>query len=350
MVPVASSTFSGTITVTTTSSDRFTVIAFGISGANTSSPFDSNSGANPTAFGTSNAPSVTQSTSNSNDMLIDGLAVSQTPGAVNSFPTGFTNIANVLTAGSLSEAEGSSDYDQVSSTTSGDAISYDLSSSSNDWAMLADAIVGTSSSCASGPLVDGTNSNECDASTSCTLSVSTSHTNDVIYVSITDSTGGNILSSISDSAGLAWTQRQTISSSGNYDIYTYYAIATSTLSSDTITVNSNPGFHSTTNLRLMEIGAAGANTASPFDPHLTTAPTATGTNAAPSVTFTTTNADDLIIGTVADASHTITAGASGIRPCSAARPRTPHFSTSSSPPPDPRPLASRPPGALLGER
>jgi hypothetical protein len=136
---IASSTFSNTITVQTTASDRFTVIAYGISGANTASPFDSNANANPTASGTSNAPSVTQSTSNANDMLITGLAVTQTPGTVSTFPSGYTNVADVQTAGSGSQAEGVSDY-VVSSTQSNAAVSYSLSSSSNSWAMLADAI------------------------------------------------------------------------------------------------------------------------------------------------------------------------------------------------------------------
>ncbi len=137
---ITSSTFSNTITVTTTGSFRFTVIAFGISGANTASPFDPNAGANPTASGASSTPSVTQSTSNANDILITGLAVSQTPGTVTTFPTGYTNIANVATGGSGSQARGVSDYDVVSAIRSSSAVSYVLSSSTNSWAMLGDAI------------------------------------------------------------------------------------------------------------------------------------------------------------------------------------------------------------------
>ncbi|MGH9918420.1 MAG: hypothetical protein ACRD6W_06070, partial [Nitrososphaerales archaeon] len=244
-------------------------------------------------------------------MLITGLVVTQNPGTINTFPSGYTNVANPFTGGGRSQAEGSSDYNVVSTTSNGSTVSYALSTSST-WAMLGDAVQATSSSCLSGISADGTSSNECDSSTSCSTTLSTGYSDDVIFVSVTDSFGTNDLTSLSDSAGLTWTLRQSLTGSSNYDIYTYYAIAQSSLSSDSITAQFNGGSHgSAPNDRIMAIGISGANTASPFDPNLGTAPTHTGTNAAPTVTFTTTNAKDLIIGTVADTSDTITAGASG---------------------------------------
>ena len=304
-----SSTFSNTITVQTSGTFRFTVIAFGVSGANTGSPFDANGSANPTASGISNSPSVTQSTSNANDMILTGLAVSQTPGTVNTFPSGFTNTADVLTAGTTSQAEGVSDYDIVSATRSSSATSYALSSSTNSWVMLADAIqqgTGCSSSAIS---VDGSNDNECDTASSCAVSITTTHTNDLVYMSVSDSAGGLSVSSVSDTAGLSWNLRQSIISGGNgYDIWTYYAVSANVLNSDSVTVNLSGG---SGNMRMAVIGAAGVNLSAPFDPNLSTAPTNTGTTATPTVTFTTTNANDLIIGTTKDSTSTLTAGAAG---------------------------------------
>jgi len=305
---IASSTFSNTITVNTSGTFRFTVVAFGISGANTSSPFDANAGANPTASGTSNAPSVTQSTSNANDMLIAGLAVSQNPGTINTYPTGYTNVADVFTGGGGSQAEGSSDYNVVTATTSAASVSYALSSSSNSWVMLADAFQAASASCASGLGIDGSNSNECDGATSCTLSLTTSNSNDVIYASVSDSAGGNILTSFTDSAGLTWHQRQLVNNNGNsIDVYTYYAIASSPVSSDTITWQNS----ASANMRGMVIGVSGANLAAPFDPNLSTAPSASGSSSTMSVTVTTTNANDIIIGAGKSNGGTVTSGASG---------------------------------------
>ena len=161
----------------------------------------------------------------------------------------------------------------------------------------------------SGIAVDNSADNECDGANSCSVSLTTSGTNEVIFFSITDSAGGLSVTSVTDGAGLTWHARQSQVSSGNEDVFTYYAIAVNALSSDSITANlsgnANP------NIRLMVLGVSGANTASPFDPNLGTAPTNSATSNTATITFSTTNANDLIIGTTKSSNQIINSGAGG---------------------------------------
>lgn len=94
---IASSPLSAaSITVTLSAAAKFTLVAFGISGANTASPFDPNVSIPASADGNSATPSTTITTSNSNDFIIGALAaqgtVTATPGS------GFTVIATPSTS------------------------------------------------------------------------------------------------------------------------------------------------------------------------------------------------------------------------------------------------------------
>ncbi len=158
--------------------------------------------------------------------------------------------------------------------------------------------------------------NDCSGANSCSLSVTTTKPNELIYVSFSNSGGGNSLTSFSDTAGLSWHQRG-YAGSGSLDEYTYYAVSPAILSSDSITVQaSNSG-----NLRFIALGVIGANLSTPFDTHAGIP--ATGYNGASqpaTVTFTTSNANDLIVAgekTGANAPSTGAAGYTFVNCCAA---------------------------------
>jgi hypothetical protein len=152
---VASSTLSSTqITVTLTGgTTRITITAFGVSGANTSCPFDPNTSGFSSATGNSVTPSVMISTSTANDVIL-GLVGTWIPSG-NSPPSftpggGFSLIINpyVASTSGFSNVEGGSEYNVVSSTQTNLAVSATLGTSSQ-WAMLADSIEMAGATCQS---------------------------------------------------------------------------------------------------------------------------------------------------------------------------------------------------------
>ena len=291
----------------TGSVDDASIVAFGVSGANTSTPWDTNVALPALATSTASAiPTVTGvSTSNANDLILgfEG-AYSATNSNSENNGAGFTLIGTQRNNGGSYSSQASAEDEIVSTTQS--SISVAFSASNSNWVMLGDAIQQAAPACLSGLAIDNSNSNECDGASSCTVTLTTANGNDLVYLMVSDSGGGNSLTSLSDNAGLTFKLRASVTA-GSYDIYTYYAVAPTVLSSDTITAQ----FSASANLRFVGLAIEGANTVSPFDPNLSTVPTATGTNAAPTVTFTTTNAKDLVLGTTKGATSPITAGASG---------------------------------------
>jgi hypothetical protein len=122
------------------SSYNTVAIAFGISGANTLSPFDSNSGLPRTRTGTSGTPTVTGvSTSNANDIII-GLVGYRNNATGETAAAGYTLIASQTYGTGSSQQWGAAEYKIVSSTQSSVSVSWGVNLSSNDWAMIADAI------------------------------------------------------------------------------------------------------------------------------------------------------------------------------------------------------------------
>jgi hypothetical protein len=117
--------------------------------------------------------------------------------------------------------------------------------------------------------IDGTASNYNTGGSSVALSLTTTNAADVIIVFVTylkGSSGGNV--TISDTAGLTWTLRTSVSqsygSSGLENIISeFYAVTTSVLTNDTITVSGSSG----NNFFAEAFGINGANTSSPFDPN-----------------------------------------------------------------------------------
>ncbi len=156
------------------------------------------------------------------------------------------------------------------------------------------------------------NGSNANGSTNFTIApvLTTSDADDVIYLTVTIYGTGpsnfttSISVSISDSAGLTWTKRATAgNASGTTSTtvqFAYYAIASSALSSDTITISVTVSSSAITNTAgygsAVVFGVNGANTTSPFDPNSSVPATATGTGTAPTVNISTTNSSDLIIG------------------------------------------------------
>jgi hypothetical protein len=132
-----------------------------------------------------------------------------------------------------------------------------------------------------------------------TSGISTNNPNDVIYAcAYTESTG--LTYSISDSSGLSsWTARGTVTNSNGGEMECWYAVSTGTLSNDVITVNVQTGTNSH-GLNVEVFSVSGANTASPFDPHLSSAVSAFAASSGTSstVSITTTNSHDLIVGMI----------------------------------------------------
>jgi hypothetical protein len=138
---VASSTLSSeTITVTFSASAYATGEIFGISGANTASPFDSNPGLPKTATGNSGtAASITGlSTSDANDVIIAGYGA---PGGADSVTAGSSY--TMIYHGHNPQNFGS-EYQIVSSTQSGATVGF--TGNTNYWAGIADAVTASTSS------------------------------------------------------------------------------------------------------------------------------------------------------------------------------------------------------------
>jgi hypothetical protein len=140
--------------------------------------------------------------------------------------------------------------------------------------------------------------------TSGSLSLTTTYSEDVIYVAV--SSAGNPTVSISDGDSLTWTQRSlsTVGTAG--EVATFYAISTSPLSADKITVYVS----STESVALMALGISGANTASPFDPGPSVPAKASGTSGNPAVSISTTYGSELVINSAfVGGNPAVTAGA-----------------------------------------
>ena len=126
--------------------DDASLVAFGVSGANTTSPWDANAALPAAATGNpSTTPTVSGvSTSNPNDMILgfqgNGnnagvVAVSETAGS------GFTLIRDVTNNGAANADDASAEYETVSTAQSGISVGFGTAMGTNNyWMIIADAI------------------------------------------------------------------------------------------------------------------------------------------------------------------------------------------------------------------
>jgi hypothetical protein len=131
-----------------------------------------------------------------------------------------------------------------------------------------------------------------------TLGFSTTQSPDVIIALVSISSNTSVSPTISDTYGLTWTNR-TVNGAGHYyatfgaALYEYYAIANTPLSGDEVTVT----IPLQKSITVRVFGISGANTASPFDPGITASTASSGGLGNPqSRPFTTTYANDMILG------------------------------------------------------
>ncbi len=157
------------------------------------------------------------------------------------------------------------------------------------------------------PSVDGENSSRAPSTTSVSTMLTTSNSNDLVYVAclIKPTTNSATVSSASvSSSGLTYTKRASVEEDANPgDIlyaYTFYAVSMGTLSSQSIkcSVTLSSG---SANMVVFVWGISGADTSSPFDsnsgnPDSWTCYSDTVTTALNCLSFTTKNPNDMIIG------------------------------------------------------
>ena len=171
--------------------------------------------------------------------------------------------------------------------------------------------------------IDGSVSIGCGHNTnSCSASLTTSHSNDIIIVYTTESLDlqPSCTFSVSDQAGLAWTLRA--SAAGRTDYYytttprdqlaEFWAKSPNPLTLDTIT-ESISGCASTQYggeyNGFQAFGVSGANYNNPFDPNASLPGTANNYSNTPAVTLSTSNPNDMIISIAQQSSYgTLTPG------------------------------------------
>jgi hypothetical protein len=126
------------------STTTFTIIAFGINGANTASPFDANSALPAKSTGSGTTQSVAVSTSNPNDYLIGAIAIKPVSGnAPNpTAGTGFTSIQS----NNQGSVGGAAESKSVTDVQSGASVSFSTRTTSVTWAMIGDAVKGLGTS------------------------------------------------------------------------------------------------------------------------------------------------------------------------------------------------------------
>jgi hypothetical protein len=126
------------------------------------------------------------------------------------------------------------------------------------------------------------------------VTLTTTNTNDIIYVFVTLRDNGPTLSSVT-ATGLTFSFRGSIDNAGNVFSYAYYAIANTALSSATITATLSGG---STRITITAFGISGASAGCPFDPNINGFASATGDSTTPSATISTSTSNDIILGLV----------------------------------------------------
>jgi flagellin-like protein len=114
------------------------LVVFGISGANTGSPFDSNVAVPASATGTGTAATVSISTSNANDFIIGAVGSDTQPPPADTAGTGFTLIQTITQPNTPITA--SSEYNIVAAKQTNLAVPFTLGAGATTWEMIADAI------------------------------------------------------------------------------------------------------------------------------------------------------------------------------------------------------------------
>jgi hypothetical protein len=252
------------VTTADTGETWYGVVAFAVSGANAADPFVA-------GFPISQANLKCASPCNTGVSAPAGSFVFQVGGdtgsKVQTAGAGMTLIQATRT-GQDTYAQ----YDALSSALSAATLSFGTGQGS-DFGVIVDAInpgvsttsstsTTTSSSVTNDMEADGSASTGCGYTATCSLSLTTTHSNDLIIVGCNCFPSSSPFS-VKDTSGLTFVQRQSpLSIGGNEFVETWYAIAASALSSDMISVTTaNTG---ETWYGIIAFAVSGANTAQPF--------------------------------------------------------------------------------------
>jgi hypothetical protein len=138
---VASSAGTYSITESASRQKDTVVVAFGVSGAKTASPFDPNASIPKSATGPGTTASVTISTSNPDDFIIGAVADNG-----RSDPSGGTAVAPFILIATQNDGvdrkvDGSAEYYQVTTTQKNLVVAFNTDPTAKNWAIMADAIV-----------------------------------------------------------------------------------------------------------------------------------------------------------------------------------------------------------------
>jgi hypothetical protein len=151
------------------------------------------------------------------------------------------------------------------------------------------------------PSVDGSSSSFCITSLTCSTSLSTSKSGDLIYVVLAVRPAGSGFSpsnyKCTDTSSLSYSLRKSFVDANGHNIATMYAISSTALSSDKITCSYSAS--STQNFTVAAIGISGYSSSAPFDPNSavpSTASSGTTDSTTGSATISTSNANDLLLG------------------------------------------------------
>ncbi len=126
-----------------------------------------------------------------------------------------------------------------------------------------------------------------------TVTLSATQASELIYV-VAEMPLGTSVSGVTDTFSDTFRHRQTASSTG-VTLETWYGSTGASSGSDTVTVS----FSARAKVAILVFTVKGANTASPFDPSVRTAPSNFGTGTTASVLITTTYPNDILIGAAA---------------------------------------------------
>jgi len=144
------------------------------------------------------------------------------------------------------------------------------------------------------PALDGSGMVADTASSGAVTGLTTSNADDLIYVAALIRGDATVSSVTNSGTALTWTQRGAVSDGTNERVETWWAVAPTAGSRD-ITVS----FSANTIFIIIAFGISGANTGDPFDPGLASPVTGTGSGTTQSVTLSTVNPNNFLIGVVA---------------------------------------------------
>ena len=149
--------------------------------------------------------------------------------------------------------------------------------------------------------LDGSSANGCpNYTSSCSATISTSHGNDILITFAIEQLDlqTSCTFNLSDTAGLSWTARSDIffDPTGRTQVQEFWAVAANPLSSNMVTESISGCGNNYNNL--IVFGISGANIYSPFDPNAALPGSANGYSGDTSVLVSTSNPNDMVIGSV----------------------------------------------------